>query len=431
MKTLSILLFLVLMSPGLLPAETPSAESSVLPEVKTSPVPQPTGTAEKRGEQARRSDDLGQSSTALVKQVGTYDQLLSAVREMKSESRVRVEKAVEQERVREAWEIGRLIDAHVLQHKERADYAKQVLPRLAGDLGMSERELYYMLKFYRAYPILPSTAELSWGHYRELLSVNDPKERETVASEAVKNKWSEKETREAVRKVKARAGEKATPAEILTAQPGKPYTYRVVLARTGGPYAGELAVDLGFSNYVRLAEVVEDTSPFKEGDVLEFSEEEGEVRLLNESPSTETSAGKRGTSPESLLYTYRTYVHRVLDGDTIEAVVDLGFGITTMQTLRFRGIDAPEIATRDGMEAKEFVESVIASPAGAKQSQNDGIAASSRQPAELLAMTAKFPVLIKTTKSDKYDRYLVDVFAGDKYVNNLLLKQGLAVRVEE
>ncbi|MFA5391632.1 MAG: hypothetical protein WC331_09455, partial [Candidatus Omnitrophota bacterium] len=100
MKTLSVFLVLVLMAPVMLRAEAPN-------------------------EQARRSDDLEQSSTALVKQVGTYDQLLSAVREMRSESRVRVEKAVEQERVREAWEIGRLIDAHVLQHKERADYAKQ------------------------------------------------------------------------------------------------------------------------------------------------------------------------------------------------------------------------------------------------------------------------------------------------------------------
>jgi len=414
MKTLSILLFLVLMSPGLLPAETPSAESSVLPEVKTSPVPQPTGTAEKRGEQARRSDDLGQSSTALVKQVGTYDQLLSAVREMKSESRVRVEKAVEQERVREAWEIGRLIDAHVLQHKERADYAKQVLPRLAGDLGMSERELYYMLKFYRAYPILPSTAELSWGHYRELLSVNDPKERETVASEAVKNKWSEKETREAVRKVKARAGEKATPAEILTAQPGNPGTYKIILARTG-PYAGKLALDLGFSNHMRLAEVVEDTSLFIEGDILDFTDEQDEIRKSKEADFSRAGQFARNSPVpipvnrgEAALFTYRAWVQRVLDGDTIEAVVDLGFGITTTQTLRLRGIDAPEIVTRNGMKAKKFVEKRLAN--------------SPR-------------VLIKTSQSDKYDRYLVDVFYIDKagqqqYLNNRLLEQGYAVIVD-
>jgi len=384
MKTLSVFLVLVLMVPVMLRAEAPN-------------------------EQARRSDDLGQSSTALVKQVGTYDQLLAAVRETRSESRVRVEKAVEQEKVREAWEIGKLIDAHVLQHKERADYAKQVLPRLAGDLGMSERELYYMLKFYRAYPILPSTAELSWGHYRELLSVNDPKERETVASEAVKNKWSEKETREAVRKVKARAGEKAAPAEILTAQPGKPGTYKIILARTG-PYAGKLALDLGFSNHIRLAEVVEDTSLFIEGDILNFTAEQDEIRKNKEADFSKAGQFVRNSPVpipvnrgEAALFTYRAWVQRVLDGDTIEAVVDLGFGITTTQTLRLRGIDAPEIATRDGMEAKKTLEKMFASSP---------------------------LVLIKTVKSDKYDRYLVDVFIGDEYINNLLLKKGLAVRAQ-
>ena len=46
------------------------------------------------------------------------------------------------------------------------------------------------------------------------------------------------------------------------------------------------------------------------------------------------------------------------------------------------------------------------------------------------------PVFIKTSKSDKYDRYLVDVFITDKngeeqYLNNLLLEEGLAVKVTE
>ena len=38
-------------------------------------------------------------------------------------------------------------------------------------------------------------------------------------------------------------------------------------------------------------------------------------------------------------------------------------------------------------------------------------------------------VLIKTVKSDKYDRYLADVWVGETYVNQALIDQGLAVRV--
>ena len=207
------------------------------------------------------------------------------------------------------------------------------------------------------------------------------------------------------------------PVELISPVPhsGNPGTYKIILAKTG-PYEGELALDLGFSNYARLADVVKDTTPFREGEVVAFQEKEGEVREA------------LGANPESQLYTYRAWVNRVLDGDTIEVVIDLGFGFTTTQTLKFRAIDAPEIFYKDsatkkadpslsqtttqvgaGMEAKEFVEKALA---GAS------------------------PVFIKTTHSDKYDRYLVDVFITDKngeeqYLNNLLLEEGLAVRVRE
>ena len=351
---------------------------------------------------------------APLPEVKTYEELCHAISQARAASRVRVEKAAEQERVREAWEIGRLIDAHVLQHKERADYAKQVLPRLAADLGMSDTELYRMLQFYRVYQILATTRELSWGQYRELISVNDPKEREAIASEAVKNKWSQKETRKAIRKAKAKIGEKdseETQELLPLSQPGKPGTYKIILAKTG-PYAGELALDLGFSNYISLAEVAEDTSAFKEGDIVQLTSPFGKGGLRGISQiSPNPSFVKRGTDDD--LYTYKAWVHRVLDGDTIEAVVDLGFGITTTQTLRFRGIDAPELVTADGMEAKKALEKFLRMADG--------------------KTTA--PVLIKTVKSDKYDRYLVDVYITDKdgkqqYINNVLLEQGLAVKVQ-
>jgi endonuclease YncB( thermonuclease family) len=177
----------------------------------------------------------------------------------------------------------------------------------------------------------------------------------------------------------------------------------VILARTG-PYAGELAIDLGFSNYVRLAEVIEDVSPLKEGEIIEFSDEQDEVR----------------SSAESRLFTYRAWVHRVLDGDTIEAVVDLGFGITTTQILRLRGIDAPELVSKEGKEAKEALEKMLKlQDVGGRMADGE----------------TGGPVLIKTVKSDKYDRYLADVFlpgaeGQEVYLNNLLLEKELAVRAQ-
>jgi endonuclease YncB( thermonuclease family) len=378
-----IFLVLVLLSMGMLQAQAPAGEAKVA-----------AGEAQ------------------ALPRVKTYEELRHAISEAKAVSRKRVEQAVEQERVREAWEIGKLIDEHVLQHKERADYSKQVLVRLAKDLGMSRTELSYMLQFARAYPIFPSTEKLDWGDYRELLSVNNSEQRNAIAEQAAKNKWTQKELRQAIRNVKSPDKKAGPVAEKLSpSAPGKPGTYRVILAKSG-PFGGELALDLGFSSYVRLAEVTESASEFKGGEILEFSEEKDEIR----------------DSSEKNLFTYRAWVYRVLDGDTVEAVVDLGFGFATTQTLRLRGIDAPEILTADGREAKKFLESVIANPAGAKQSEGKEIAASQKA---LLAMTAKYPVLIKTVKSDKYDRYLADVFVGDLYVNQALVENGHAVIVEE
>ena len=110
--------------------------------------------------------------------VETYSELLTAIRGVRAESQARVEKAVEQEKVREAWETGKLIDEHVLHHQERADYGAKVLERLSNDLGVSHTELKYMLQFARAYPISRPADQLSWSHYEALLAVNDAKERQ-------------------------------------------------------------------------------------------------------------------------------------------------------------------------------------------------------------------------------------------------------------
>ena len=61
----------------------------------------------------------------------TYDELLASIRKVRQESEARVQAAVEQEKVRESWETGKLIDEHILLRKERAEYGKQVIIKLA------------------------------------------------------------------------------------------------------------------------------------------------------------------------------------------------------------------------------------------------------------------------------------------------------------
>lgn len=62
------------------------------------------------------------------------------------------------------------------------------------------------------------------------------------------------------------------------------------------------------------------------------------------------------------MYEYRIKsVTRVVDGDTIDVDIDLGFNISYSQRVRLAGIDTPESRTSDkfektlGLEAKEYL----------------------------------------------------------------------------
>ena len=61
------------------------------------------------------------------------------------------------------------------------------------------------------------------------------------------------------------------------------------------------------------------------------------------------------------MYTYNIELLRVIDGDTIDAKIDLGFDVSVKKRIRFLGVDTPESRTRDleekarGLAAKDRV----------------------------------------------------------------------------
>jgi micrococcal nuclease len=71
-------------------------------------------------------------------------------------------------------------------------------------------------------------------------------------------------------------------------------------------------------------------------------------------------------------YIYRGKLDRVVDGDTIDALIDVGFDIWVKKRIRYKGIDTWESRTRDlaekakGLEAKdrnkELLETVSSKP---------------------------------------------------------------------
>lgn len=60
-------------------------------------------------------------------------------------------------------------------------------------------------------------------------------------------------------------------------------------------------------------------------------------------------------SPEPPLFqVFRGKLSRVLDGDTVEINVDLGWDVFSVQQIRLQGIDCPERNTTEGADARAF-----------------------------------------------------------------------------
>ena len=110
------------------------------------------------------------------------------------------------------------------------------------------------------------------------------------------------------------------------------------------------------------------------------------------------------------MHEYHCVITRIIDGDTIDVDIDLGFDCWLhKQRIRLYGIDTPESRTRDleekkyGLAAKAFVEKFIP-----------------------LGSTA----LLKTKEKGKYGRYLGDFKVKNQWLCTELLKHRHAVKYE-
>lgn len=328
-----------------------------------------------------------------VPDVRLYSSLRKHVGVTLEEGRRRAQDAVEQEKTRTYWQVGRLIDAHVLQHADRADYGKQVLKKLAQDLSTNQTLLYYALQFARSYANFPAPGKLTWSHYRALLPVKDSGQREKLESRAEAWGWSSRRLEEAVASSDRRgrvvrgAGSRSESAEepAEAAAPGELYVYRLCRSQAPGANPQSLLVDLGFSTY---REFSPKGSGLFSGDM---------VKAVKKTDGYDCE--RYHGSPERDLYCYRAWCERVVDGDTAWMQIDLGFGIFTRQKLRLQGLDAPEKGEAGAEKSRRWLQ----------QRLRSGEA-----------------LLIRTVRSDKYDRYLAEIFTGGRSLNAAMLKSTLA-----
>ena len=108
------------------------------------------------------------------------DNLYASVKEILANARKRAYSAVNHAMVESYWLIGQQIVEHEQHGEARADYGKGLLKELAARLtidfgkGFDESNLRYMRLFYRCFPKRDTLRhELSWSHYRRLISVEN------------------------------------------------------------------------------------------------------------------------------------------------------------------------------------------------------------------------------------------------------------------
>jgi endonuclease YncB( thermonuclease family) len=306
--------------------------------------------------------------------VATYAALRKKIEEILLLGQQKIQEA----KVQTYWETGRYINEHLQTIAARSAYGEKVIRRLADDVQIHYSVLQKCSQFAEKFPqfkIVSARRQLTWAHYRALLTVPDKKKRLELADRAVKENWVSRDLEVEVRNLnwesRAEALEGKPPSLLPVPKTGPFFTYRILDPKTVQPKEeGLLLIDLGFSSCRDLDAVT--SRAFKPFEIIESVKTGDDQYKLQRSDKT----------PDD-LYTYNATVEKVVDGDTLRVIVDLGFNVRTRQYIRLKGIDCPEMDTPEGKAAKNFVENALA-----------GLGS----------------ITLKTVKPDKYDRYLGDVF---------------------
>ena len=123
--------------------------------------------------------------------------IITDIQSIISKARESAIRAVDHERVVMYWQIGKRIFEEDQAGEERAKYGSQLLKFLSDELqpkygtGFSRRNLEWFRQFYRTFPIASALrTQLSWTHYKLLLSLSSQEKLGFYLEEAVKNNWT-------------------------------------------------------------------------------------------------------------------------------------------------------------------------------------------------------------------------------------------------
>ena len=340
----------------------------------------------------------------LITQLDSYTDLITSVTHEMRSGLARAQKALEYQRLKTYWTVGRIINAYLRRTPEAAArgtaFLKQVSEdiRHQGQLDISHDTVIRVVQFNREYSKFPSRTPLTFTHYLALMRIHDTKQRARMEARAVQEGWSALDIKREISQllIGSNVSESGAKARKLTIERGEPYVYAVKAVED---ISGDktFRIDCGFKIERALPE---GNDRIREG---------GRIVRAVKSDGRYTLSVCQKLRPKR--YTYAARVTRVVDGDTFDACVDVGFSNWITDRFRLRGINTPELGTPEGQAAKVFVTRYM------KQHPH---------------------IVIRTVKEGMYGRWLADVFAlkgqsdpcliaaQGECLNQILLDKGLA-----
>lgn len=183
--------------------------------------------------------------------------LLIEIQQLIADARTRVATTVNAELTLLYWQIGKRINAEILQG-QRAEYGKQVIAALAQQLtdeygkGWGSRQLRDCLRIAEVFPdekiVHTLCAQLSWSHLRLLLGIDDPLKRDFYIEMGRQEHWS-------VRQLQERMGSMLFERTAISKKPKETIAQELQLMRQ----EGQLSTDMAFRdpyllNFLGLAD---------------------------------------------------------------------------------------------------------------------------------------------------------------------------------
>jgi endonuclease YncB( thermonuclease family) len=203
--------------------------------------------------------------TNTVLSPSSLNKLVSDIRGLITGGRQQAQRATNIALISTYWKVGERIISENLT--ENAGYGDAVMDKLAESLDIDRSTLVRSVQFAKAYPRGVPQNDLTWSHYRLLLTVQRDKERRFYQDQAEKNHWTREQLAKAI-DTEVVVDPNKKPSKQLKRPTGGPFIYRAEVLKVIDGDTLLVRLDLGFQvlkdQRIRLAEI-DAPSPEEDG----------------------------------------------------------------------------------------------------------------------------------------------------------------------